>query len=61
MDWGDVSSGQVVASAVIDRIVNHAEVITLKGSKGPAQTCQDRLAALGKTGKCGRKTDVDVP
>tara|TARA_R100000935_G_scaffold45436_1_gene68562 strand:- start:51 stop:269 length:219 start_codon:yes stop_codon:yes gene_type:complete len=30
--WGDVFGGQVVASAMIDRIVHHAEVVTLKGS-----------------------------
>jgi hypothetical protein len=30
--WGDVFGDQVVASAMIDRIVHHAEVITLKGS-----------------------------
>ena len=30
--WGDVFGDQVVASAMIDRIVQHAEVITLKGS-----------------------------
>jgi hypothetical protein len=30
--WGDVFGDQVVASAMIDRIVHHAKVITLKGS-----------------------------
>jgi DNA replication protein DnaC len=30
--WGDVFGDQVVASAMIDRIVHHAEVLTLKGS-----------------------------
>jgi hypothetical protein len=30
--WGDVLGDQIVASAMIDRIVHHAEVITLKGS-----------------------------
>ena len=30
--WGDVFGDQVVASAMIDRIVHHAEVVTLKGS-----------------------------
>ena len=29
---GDVFGDQVVAAAMIDRIVHHAEVITLKGS-----------------------------
>ena len=30
--WGDVFGDQVVAAAMIDRIVPHAEVITLKGA-----------------------------
>jgi DNA replication protein DnaC len=30
--WGDVFGDQVVAAAMVDRIVHHAEVITLKGS-----------------------------
>ena len=30
--WGDVFGDQVVAAAMIDRIVHHAEVITLKGT-----------------------------
>ena len=30
--WGEVFGDQVVAAAMIDRIVHHAEVITLKGS-----------------------------
>ena len=30
--WGDVFGDQAVASAMIDRIVHHAEVLTLKGS-----------------------------
>nr|WP_255574179.1 ATP-binding protein [Cryobacterium sp. TMT2-23] len=30
--WGDVFGDHVVAAAMIDRIVHHADVITLKGS-----------------------------
>ncbi|MCK8675739.1 IS21-like element helper ATPase IstB [Rhodococcus sp. HM1] len=30
--WGDVFGDQVVAAAMIDRVVHHAEVLTLKGS-----------------------------
>lgn len=30
--WGDVFGDQVVAAAMIDRIVHHADVITLKGA-----------------------------
>ena len=33
--WGDVFGDQVVAAAMIDRIVHHAEVITLKGTSHP--------------------------
>ena len=30
--WGDVFSDDVVAAAMIDRIVHHADVLTLKGT-----------------------------
>ena len=30
--WGDVFGDQVVAAAMIDRIVHHADVIALKGA-----------------------------
>jgi hypothetical protein len=30
--WGDVFSDHVVAAAMIDRIVHHADVLTLKGN-----------------------------
>ncbi|CAH0326696.1 Insertion sequence IS5376 putative ATP-binding protein [Microbacterium sp. Bi128] len=30
--WGDVFGDQVVVFAMIDRIVHHAEVVTLRGS-----------------------------
>ena len=30
--WGEVFGDQVVAAVMVDRIVHHAEVITLKGS-----------------------------
>ncbi|BCP41813.1 hypothetical protein MINTMi27_19060 [Mycobacterium intracellulare] len=30
--WGDVFGDQVVAAAMIDRIVHHADVLTLKSS-----------------------------
>ena len=34
--WGGVFGDQVVAAAMIDRIVHHADVLTLKGSQLPA-------------------------
>ena len=40
--WGEVFGEQVVAVAMIDRIVHHAEVITLKG-------CSYRLRNSGLT------------
>jgi DNA replication protein DnaC len=30
--WGDVFSDHVVAAAIIDRIVHHADVLTLEGN-----------------------------
>ena len=30
--WGGVFGGQAVAAAMIDRIVHHADVLTLKGA-----------------------------
>ena len=30
--WGDVFGDQVVAAAMIDRIVHHADVLNLKGA-----------------------------
>lgn len=30
--WGDVFGDQIVAAAMIDRIVHHADVLTLKGA-----------------------------
>jgi DNA replication protein DnaC len=49
--WGEVSGGDVVAAAMIDRLVHHAEVINLKGDsyrlknrdlgRIPAQAAED--------------------
>ena len=58
--WGDVFGDQVVAAAMIDRIVHHAEVLTLKGTSYRLRTSTDRLSALDKTGKSGRITNVNV-
>lgn len=41
--WGDVFGDQVVAPAVIDRIVHHAEVLTLKGSSDRLKNHQIEL------------------
>lgn len=32
LSWGGVFGDQVVAAAMIDRIVHHADVLTLKGA-----------------------------
>lgn len=46
VSWGDVFGDQTIASAMIDRIVHHAEVISLTGASyrlkrhQPADTAQ---------------------
>ena len=40
--WGDVFGDQVVASAMIDRIVHHADVIDPQRLQLPTQTHRDR-------------------
>ena len=51
--WGDVFGDQVVAAAMIHRIVHHAEVITLKGSSHRLPTLprahDDPFAARSRT------------
>jgi hypothetical protein len=44
--WGDVFGDQVVAAAMIDRIVHHAEVLTLKGSSHRLKRHRNRHTAL---------------
>ncbi len=39
--WGDAFGDQVVAAAMIDRIVDHADVLTLKGSSYRTQKTQE--------------------
>ena len=52
--WGDIFGDQVVASAMIDRIVHHAEVITLQRLQLLPQKPPNRIPALDKTGKQDR-------
>ena len=42
--WGEVFGGDVVAAAMIDRLVHHAEVISLKGD-----SCRLKERDLGRT------------
>jgi hypothetical protein len=30
-DWGGIVGGEIVAAAMIDRLVHHAEILSLKG------------------------------
>jgi DNA replication protein DnaC len=31
--WGELSGDEVVAAAMIDRLVHHAEILTIKGTQ----------------------------
>ena len=43
--WGEVFGNHTVAAAMIDRIVHHAEVITLKGNSYRLKDTPTRLAS----------------
>jgi len=44
-NWGEVFGNHTVAAAMIDRIVHHAEVITLKGNSYRLKDTPTRLAS----------------
>jgi DNA replication protein DnaC len=46
--WGDVCGDQVVAAEMIDRIVHHADVLTLK-DRCPADLFAALLASSGSS------------
>lgn len=46
--WGDVFGDQVVAAAMIDRIVHHADVLTLKGSSNRLKKPRNRHPASAR-------------
>ena len=61
--WGDVFGDQTVASAMIDRIVHHADVISLKGNSYRLKKHRDRDATLRprrKRGKLATHTCSDL-
>ena len=41
--WGETFSDDVVAAAMIDRLVHHAEVLTLTGRTCECRESRDRL------------------
>ena len=43
--WGEIFSDDIVAAAMIDRLVHHAEVITLSGQSYRTRTRRELLAA----------------
>ena len=47
--WGEVFGDEVVAAAMIDRLVHHAEVLTLTGQSYRTRTRQDLLATTPTT------------
>ena len=57
--WGEVFGDQVVAAAMIDRIVHHAEVITLKGSSYRLRDSGLNNLSIGDTWSCGRIMTTD--
>ena len=42
--WGETFSDDVVAAAMIDRLVHHAEVLTLSGDSYRTRACRELLA-----------------
>uniref|UniRef100_UPI000AA60859 IS21-like element helper ATPase IstB n=2 Tax=Piscicoccus intestinalis TaxID=746033 RepID=UPI000AA60859 len=47
--WGEIFGDDVVAAAMIDRLVHHAEVLTLTGQSYRTRTRQDLLATTPTT------------
>lgn len=47
--WGEIFTDDVVAAAMIDRLVHHAEVLTLTGQSYRTRTRQDLLATTPTT------------
>jgi len=41
--WGEIFSDDIVAAAMIDRLVHHAEVLTLTGESYRTRTRRDLL------------------
>lgn len=42
-DWGQVFADQVVAAAILDRILHHATVVNIKGKSYPMRWHQAQL------------------
>lgn len=48
--WGDTFSDDIIAAAMIDRLVHHAEVLTLDGDSYRTRQRQDLLAKQDRGG-----------
>jgi DNA replication protein DnaC len=69
--WGEVFGDDVVAAAMIDRLVHHAEVISLKGDsyrlkdrnlgRIPAQATEDQPTGRGSKFSCRQWVKVPLP
>src|SRR5665809_94571 len=46
--WGEIFGDEVTATAMIDRLVHHAEILALKGDQLPASRQGSRPAAAGR-------------
>ena len=45
-EWGSVFGDEVLATAILDRLLHHCEVIAING---PSYRLKNRLAAVGTT------------
>lgn len=48
--WGEIFGDDIVASAMIDRLVHHAEVLSLSGDSYRTRARRELLAAGAETG-----------
>lgn len=48
VEWGSVFGDEVLATAILDRLLHHCEVIAING---PSYRLKNRLAAVGATVK----------
>ena len=46
-DWGQVFADQVVAAAILDRLLHHATVVNIKGRSYRMRRHQDQLEENG--------------
>jgi DNA replication protein DnaC len=51
-DWGNLLGDEILATALLDRLLHHAEVISISG---PSYRMKDRREAALKTSEGGQK------